>query len=87
MKMMKMLQEMLKDPESELSIALKKIDAEPGCENLEMMIFKLTKDVGRILLEKGIQDRADHIKDNLSECPHCKDKKPFKEGTDFSPCR
>jgi len=85
MNMKKFLKELLKDPESELSILLEQLDAEEGVENLERQCVTLSRIFGRELLERAVQTRADKKPPDSSPCPACAPKEPPRKGAGFPP--
>ena len=85
MEMKKFLLELLKDPESEISILLEQLEAEEGVENLESLCVTFSRVFGRDLLERAVQARADKKPLESSPCPACAPKSPPHKGVGFPP--
>lgn len=85
MKTRKYLLELLKDPQSDLSIALKELDAEEGVENLEMKCLEISRQFGLCMLTQAVQKRAEKKPPPTVKCPCCAPKVPSRKGEGFPP--
>jgi len=81
----KYLLELLKDPQSDLSLALKELDDEKGLENLEMKCLEISRQFGLSILTKAVQKRAEKDPPPRAECPVCAPKVPPRKGEGFPP--
>ena len=81
----KFLLEMLKDPQSDLSLALKELDDEEGVEHLEMKCLEISRQFGLAMLTQAVQRRADKEPPSWAACPLCAPKEPARTGEGFPP--